>query len=87
VWAVVGGHEYEEWGAYCDYHNKPVHEKPYLIDSETTGDPFPEEPIPFTCFEYEYKGKSEWTGYQEYIEKMRKENEALYAEPFRIDWA
>lgn len=46
---------------YCDKFDKSISDKPYLIDCETTGDPFPERPIPFTCFEYEYKGKAEWT--------------------------
>lgn len=83
VWAVIGGHEYEEWGAFCDYHNKPIHEKPYFFDCDFRDDYFGrtdlDQPIPGTCYYYEYKGKPEWTGFQEYIDKQMKGNEALYA--------
>ena len=78
VWAVIGGHEYEEWGAFCDYHNKPIHEKPYYIECETQDNYGEREyPIPGTCHHYEYKGKPEWTGLQENIDKQRTENEEL----------
>jgi hypothetical protein len=55
----------EEYGPFCDYHEKPIHEKPYFIDCETyTNYGFEDDPHnePGTCSYYEYKGKAEWTG-------------------------
>ena len=57
--------DYNFYGAYCDYHNIPIHEKPYDIECETSVpyyNPNSEEtPDPGTCWNYEYKGKHGWT--------------------------
>lgn len=53
----------ENIGPYCDFHDKPIHEKPYFIDCEERGSGYFENiyPVPGTCEHYEYKGKAEWT--------------------------
>ena len=54
----------EDTGPFCDYHEKPIHEKPYFIDCETyTNYGFEDEPhcASGTCLHYEYKGSAEWT--------------------------
>jgi hypothetical protein len=47
---------------YCDYHHLSIYDKPYNIECETaTQYDGQEYPIPGTCWNYEYKGKREWT--------------------------
>ena len=57
--------DYSFYGAYCDYHNVPIHEAPFNIECETAAphcNPNGDEiPVPGTCWEYKYKGKCGWT--------------------------
>jgi hypothetical protein len=62
---IGDGTEVEITTPACHYHGKLICDKPYEIDCETTGDPFPERPIPGTCWDYEYKGCSGWTKQKE----------------------
>lgn len=62
--APIGSYPgYDVYGAYCNYHDKPIRDKPYYIDcgTENNGGWGPEYPLPGTCIHYEYKGKAGWT--------------------------
>ena len=62
-WRIIEGiGEMERFGAYCDYHDTPVFEKPYFIECDVAQQDYGTEmKVPFSCQGYEYKGKSEWT--------------------------
>lgn len=50
---------------YCAYHDKPIHEKPYLLECDCRdGEYGGGGPVPFTCMYYEYKG---FAGYQKEV--------------------
>ena len=54
--------ELEILDAYCKKQNMPISDKPYFDECDISCGPYGEEiPIPFTCENYEYKGKAEWT--------------------------
>ena len=56
-----------DYGPFCAKHDKPIHEKPYMIDCEIHGGGYFENyPVPWTCEHYKFKGSMEWTPEQEY---------------------
>lgn len=71
-WSDPFGPGTERNSPYCGHHDKPISEKPYLIECDTCGGfdtgPYwyPESPIPYTCHHYENKGKVEWTPEDQY---------------------
>ena len=71
-WADPYGPGTEISGPYCGYFDKPIADKPYFIECETSGGIdtgfgwITEEPVPFTCLWYKSKGKAEWTPVEQY---------------------
>jgi hypothetical protein len=55
----VDGHEI--MGAYCDEYEMSIHECPYTTECDYYDNIPGSPPIPFTCQNYLYKGKAEWT--------------------------
>lgn len=51
----------EVWAPWCSQHEKQISEKPYFDECELIqNDHTEDEPIPGTCFYYEYKGCAGW---------------------------
>jgi len=56
------GFGYDDLGPYCDYHKKPMNERPYYVECDMNDTDYgPEFPIPGTCLAYEYKGCAGWS--------------------------
>ena len=54
-------------GPFCEYHKRPIYEKPYFIDCDTEMTHIrDDEPIDGTCHHYKYKG---YAGYKRSEEK------------------
>ena len=59
---IFGNKVIDDFGPFCDCHNKPIREWPYYIECEYyDNDHGPAEPMPGTCLAYEYKGYAGWT--------------------------